>query len=132
MPQFLERPPIAAVEYATLLHVKRARDKLSLVPRDHEAQVALKATRQEIEEPGLQVLPAPIELVDVGLIQRIHAGEEFVRDLLAAQDVDRDPLLVHLAHLPLDLVAPLGAKVGEIIVKRAIVVIEPLVLQPNP
>src|SRR5438034_11107010 len=110
MPQFLERPPIAAVGYATLLHVKRARDQLSLVPRDHEAQVALKATRQQIEEPGLQVLPAPIELVDVGFIQRIHAGEEFVRDLLAAQDGYRDPYLVHLALIPLTHLTYLDVK----------------------
>src|SRR5216684_1556287 len=130
--EFSERAPVTAVEHAVLLHVEGAGDNLSLIARHHEAQVALEAAGQQVEEAGLQVLSAPIELVEVGFIQGIHAGEERSGDLLAAQYVDLDPLLLHLAYFPFDLVPSLGAKVREIIVERAIPVIEPLVLQPHP
>src|SRR5215475_647077 len=128
MPEFSERSPITAVEHAVLLHVERTSDDLSPKSRHHKTQIALEAVSEQVEEASLQILSAPVELVEVGFIQSKHMGKKSIRNLLAAEHVDLDPLLRHLAHFPFDLVAPLSTRVREIIIERAIPVIQPLIL----
>src|SRR5262245_2714339 len=128
MPQVAERPPIAAIEYPILLHVEGPGDDLPLIPCYHKTKIALEALSEQIEETGLQVLSAPVELVNLAFIESKHPGIESLRNLFAAQCLNLDPLLFHLAHFPLDLIAPFGAKVREIIIERAIPMIEPLIL----
>src|SRR6266498_3924067 len=67
--EFSERSPITAVEHPVLLHVERPGDDLSLKSRHHKTQITLEAVSEQVEEARLQVLSAPIALVEVGFIQ---------------------------------------------------------------
>src|SRR5207249_5644793 len=50
MPQFAERPPIAAVEHPALLHIESAGDNFPLVPCHDETEIALEAGGEQVEE----------------------------------------------------------------------------------
>ena len=124
--------PVAAVQHAALLHVEGAGDDLAVLTREHEAQIALEALRQQVEERRQQVLAAPVQVVHRRLVQVEHDRKQGVRDVVAGQHLDLDAALVHLAHLALDLVAALAAEVAEIVVERPIAVVEPLELDTDP
>ena len=124
--------PVATVQHPAFLDVEGAGDDLAVLAREHEAQVALEAPRQQVEERGQQILTAPVQVVHRRPVQVEHDRKQGVRDVLPVQHLDADAALVHLAHFALDLVAALAAEVAEIVVERPVAVIEPLELDADP
>src|SRR5262249_30256066 len=84
--------PIASVKDNALANRKRASDYLASLPRNKKTQTMLPPLPEEIEERSIQVLPAPVQLVDRGFVQAEHRLEQVVGDVLTCVDADLDPL----------------------------------------
>src|SRR5205085_12088859 len=124
----LERPPIAPVENVAFAHVERAGDDVTPAARDDEAEALPPALAEELEESLVQVLAAPIELVDRRVIEAKHDGQELVRDVVAGENLDTDVLLDERAPLAPHLGSALGLERPEIVFERAPARIRPMIL----
>src|SRR5262249_30525972 len=123
-----EVPRVASVEDVVVADVEGAGDDAPAAPRDHEAEPRLPADPQQIEERSVQVLAAPVELVDRRMVEPEHEREERVGDLVAGDHLDLDPLFYDLPALAPYLRATLALESREIVIEVQPTRILPVVL----
>jgi 4-amino-4-deoxy-L-arabinose transferase-like glycosyltransferase len=99
----LEGAPIAPVEHRALAHVEGAGDDGPVPPGEEDTEPVLPALPQELEQPLVQVRPAPPELVHRRTVEPVENREEFVGDVVGGVHGDLNPARGDLATLAADL-----------------------------
>ena len=130
-PELAEGAPVAAVEGVTLLNVDSTGHDLLALLRDDEAHAVAEALRQKLEEPLVQVLPAPRIAADRLEVDPVHGAELRLGDLVAVPALDRDPLFVEGPTFAPDLVAALAAQARQVVVEALEAIVAPVVLEPE-
>src|SRR5205823_8838343 len=123
------RAPIAAVETATAREVDRARDRLTRPPREHQLHLAAHALGRDAEELWVQVLMAPVELVDrrlVELEQKLIGAA--ILERIVPERFDDHALLDGLLPLALQLVSLLAVEARQEVVEALLAAPIPVVL----
>src|SRR5829696_7391626 len=122
----LERAPVSPVHSRMISDVKGSGDNLAVTLGQHQANIAREPSLKLFKKRFRQVLATIIESIDVAFVKTKHGAHMFLRQLFALDRTDRDSALRNFAPLALDLVAPVAAEAGEIIIKRAKILILPV------
>src|SRR4029453_13662752 len=123
-----EATPVAAIHCRVIAHIERAGDDFAVALGQHQTKIRSESLIKLVEQFLGQVLTAVIEPIDMAFVQAKHRAQVTLRQFIAFVSTDGNAALHHFAPLALDLVTPVTAEAGKVIVKRIEATILPMVL----